>query len=183
MNHLGTVTLETERLILRKTEENDWEPMFRNWANDERVTRYLTWRPYESAEALRDTYHRYLMEQCDQPDHYNWKIVLKELDEPVGAISVVSLREDIEEAQIGYCLGVPWWHKGIMTEAFGAVIRFLFDEAGVNRIAASHDADNPRSGAVMKKCGLRYEGTARQGARTNRGVCDMVTYAILRGDE
>ncbi|MEE1048419.1 MAG: GNAT family protein, partial [Clostridia bacterium] len=56
MKHLGTVTLETERLVLRKTIESDYEPMFRNWANDERVTRFLTWAPYESAEQLKNTY-------------------------------------------------------------------------------------------------------------------------------
>ena len=37
MKHLGTITLETLRLILRKTLESDYEPMFKNWANDERV--------------------------------------------------------------------------------------------------------------------------------------------------
>ena len=46
MEHLGTLPLETQRLILRKTLESDYEPMFRNWANDERVTRFLTWAPY-----------------------------------------------------------------------------------------------------------------------------------------
>ena len=46
MEHLGTLPLETQRLILRKTLESDYEPMFRNWANDERVTRFLNWQPY-----------------------------------------------------------------------------------------------------------------------------------------
>ena len=182
MHHSGTVTLETERLILRRTEPDDWEPMFRNWAGDERVTRYLTWPPYESAEAVREGYHRYLLEQQESPDFYEWKIVLRELGEPVGAIGVVGLREDIGEAEIGYCLGCPWWHRGIMTEAFTRVIRFLFEEVGVNRISASHDSCNPHSGAVMKKCGLLYEGTARQAGRNMQGVCDLCRYAILRED-
>ena len=182
MRHLGTVTLETERLILRKTEENDWEPMFRNWAHDERVCRYLTWSPYQSAEQLRDTYHHYLLEQQQKPDEYNWKIVLKELGEPIGAISVVRLNEAVGEAEIGYCIGTPWWHRGIMTEAFGRVIRFFFEEVGVNRICAAHDTRNPRSGDVMKKCGLQYEGTARQAGRSRQGICDLAHYAILRED-
>ena len=57
MNYLGTVTLETDRLILRKTIESDAEPMFRNWASDERVTKYLTWQAYKSVEQLQNTYH------------------------------------------------------------------------------------------------------------------------------
>jgi ribosomal-protein-alanine N-acetyltransferase len=60
MKHLGTVTLETERLVLRKTLESDYEPMFKNWANDKRVTRFLTWEPYKSAEQLKKTYQELL---------------------------------------------------------------------------------------------------------------------------
>lgn len=182
MKDLGTVTLETERLILRKTLEDDFEPMFKNWANDERVTRYLTWPPYESAEQLKNTYHKYLLESQVKSDFYDWKIVLKEINEPVGSIGVVSLRKDTQTAAAGYCLGYEWWHKGIMTEAFKEVIRFLFEEVGVNRIEATHAPENPHSGDVMKKCGLRYEGTARQAGRNMQGICDEVNYAILKED-
>lgn len=182
MQHLGTKTLETKRLILRKTIDGDAEIMFRNWANDERVTRFMTWEPYETAAQLRSTYHKYLMENRDRDDFYDWKIVLKETGEPVGNISVVEYSEDIAAAEIGYCLGYAWWHKGIMTEAFTEVIRFLFEEAGLNRITARHDVRNPHSGDVMKKCGLLYEGTLRQGGRNIQGICDTAVYAILRED-
>lgn len=100
MNNLGTVTLETERLILRKTRKDDAEPMFRNWANDERVTKYLTWQPYESVEQLKTSYHKYLLDNQDKLNFYDWKIELKEIGEPIGAIGVVQLREDIDAATI-----------------------------------------------------------------------------------
>ena len=50
MKHLGTKTIETTRLILRKTLDSDYESMFCNWANDARVTEFLTWQPYETPE-------------------------------------------------------------------------------------------------------------------------------------
>ena len=182
MRNLGTRTLETNRLILRKTKDSDAELMFKNWANDERVTKFMTWDPYESAQQLRDSYHKYLMKNQDKLDFYDWKIELKEIGEPIGSISVVSLRDDIEEAMIGYCLGYNWWHKGIMTEAFKEVIRFLFEEVGTNRIAACHDSRNPHSGDVMKKCGLQYEGTLRQFGKNNQGLFDVVYYSIMKKD-
>ncbi len=181
MKHSGTKTLETERLILRKTEENDALPMFKNWANDERVTKYLTWMPFNSVEELKNTYHKYLIESQKKDDFYDWKIVLKETNEPIGSIGVVRLNEDTKEAEIGYCLGYNWWHLGIMTEAFREVIRFLFEETEFNRICAEHDVNNPHSGDVMKKCGLKYEGTLRQSSKNNQGiVVDMAIYSILR---
>lgn len=90
--------------------------------------------------------------------------------------------EQLSSIEIGYCIGRRWWHQGIMTEALQAVIYYLFDTCDFNRITARHDPNNPHSGAVMKKCGMKYEGTTRQSGRNNQGVCDTAHYAILRRD-
>lgn len=182
MDHKGTKTLETERLILRKTLDSDVEHMFNNWANDDKVTKFLSWQPYKDPQQLRETYHKYLMESQEKDDFYDWKIILKKTGKPIGSIGVVHLREFDAETEIGYCLGYDWWHQGIMTEAFKRVIKFLFEEVGVNRIVSLHDLNNQHSGDVMKKCGLRYEGTLRQARMTNQGLCDMALYAILKED-
>lgn len=182
MNHLGTQTLETERLILRKFTLNDTGAMYRNWASDPEVTKYLIWQTHENAtvskEILKDWTSSY-----NQKDYYQWAIVLKaESEEPIGSISVVDKNDDTKIAHIGYCIGRKWWHKGITSEALRAVIDFLFDEVGVNRIEARHDSHNPNSGKVMKKCGMIYEGTLRQSDRNNQGICDACYYAILKSD-
>lgn len=69
-----------------------------------------------------------------------------------------------------------------MSEAFSAVISFLFKEVGMNRIWAGHDIDNPNSGKVMKKCGLNYEGTLRKSGWNNCGIVDICIYGILRSE-
>ena len=58
----------------------------------------------------------------------------------------------------------------------------LFDKVGMNRIEARHDPNNPHSGDVMKKCGMRYEGTMRQADRNNQGICDASCYALLKSE-
>lgn len=180
MTHQGTVTLETERLILRRVQIEDAEDMFRNWAASENVTRFLTWQPYKCIEDVRG----YIQGIIDgyAEDKYNWIIEWKETHEAIGAIDVISMREDVSSCEIGYCLSDRFWGRGIMPEAFGEVIRFLFEEVGMNRIEATHDKNNPKSGRVMEKCGLQYEGTHRQASRNNQGVCDVVYRAILRED-
>ena len=55
----------------------------------------------------------------------------------------------------------------------------FFEQVGVNRICAQHDPNNPGSGKVMVKSGLRYEGTLRQADYNNRGVADAAVYGIL----
>ena len=181
MNHQGTKTLHTKWLLLRKFTLADAPFMFENWARDDDVTKYLTWPTHKSAQAseyiLNEWIKQYQNENC-----YQWAIVLKEIDEPIGCISVVELNDQVSKAQIGYCIGKKWWRQGIMSESLKAVMDFLFDEVGVNRIEARHDVRNAFSGKVMQKCGMKYEGTHLQSDYNNQGVCDTAWYALLRKD-
>ncbi len=179
MQHLGTKPLETPRLWLRPLTPADASDMLRNWAGDSEVTKYLTWLPHADAGVSRE-YIR-TIDYAD-PAVYTWGIELRELGQVIGSIGAVGHKDEIEMVHMGYCLGRDWWHTGIMSEAFGAVIRFFFEEVGVNRVEARHDARNPNSGKVMQKCGLTYEGTMRQSGRSNEGLGDMMWYAVLRED-
>ncbi len=179
--HKGTQTIETERLILRKAQDGDGEFMYHNWASDAEVTKFMSWPVHESAAVSQYVLDSWINDYGDV-SFYQWVIVLKDISEPIGSISVVQLREEIAEAEVGYCIGRTWWHKGIMSEALKAVIDYLFDEVGMKRIMARHDPNNPHSGGVMRKCGMKYEGTMRAAGRNNQGVCDALVYAITEID-
>lgn len=181
LTHKGTQTIETARLILRKAVREDAEFMFRNWASDPEVTKFLTWPTHQSVEITRSVLDMWIPDY-KKPNFYQWMIELKDLGEVIGTISVVRLNDNIEEAEIGYCIGQPWWGKGIVAEALKGVMKFLFDEIGVNRVTARHDTCNPNSGAVMKKCGMIYEGTLRSADRNNQGLCDAAYYSTLRNE-
>ncbi|HHZ05179.1 MAG TPA: GNAT family N-acetyltransferase [Clostridiales bacterium] len=181
MNHHGTEILETNRLILRKFTLEDGKDMFNNWASSSAVTEFMTWPPYQSKRDVEEYIDKCIDDYRDM-SNYNWCIVNRENNQAIGSIGVVSIREDISEAAIGYCLGERYWHQGIMTEAFNRVIQFLFKDVSVNRIKATHDTNNPNSGGVMRKCGLTYEGTLRKSAVNNTGVYDSAVYSILKSE-
>ncbi len=182
MNHCGTQRLETGRLVLRRFVIEDAEAMFRNWASDPEVTKYLTWPAHASAEVSRAILKDWTAAYTDQ-SYYQWAIVLKENgDCPIGSIGAVHLNDDVSIVQIGYCIGRSWWHRGIMSEALTAVIDFFFSEVGANRIESRHDPRNPHSGGVMQKCDMKYEGTLRCSDRNNQGICDACWYAILKSE-
>lgn len=182
MKHLGTAILETERLVLRPFAVSDAAAMYRNWASDPEVTKFLTWPVHESPEATAELLTGWVA-QYKNPDYYTWAIVLKEQgDEPIGSIGTNRYDEQIGKAEMGYCMGKDWWHRGLMAEALQAVIDYLFEQVGFNRIQAIHDVNNPNSGAVMRKCGMVYEGTLRQSSRSNQGIVDTCVYAILARD-
>lgn len=179
MIHKGTQTIKTQRLILRRFRLEDAQAMFDNWASDDEVTKYLTWPTHSSVEITRMVLEDWVS-GYQREDLYQWAIEFE--GEIVGSISVVEQNGDIGKAEIGYCIGKRWWHKGITSEALKAVLDYLFDEVGFDRLFARHDPRNPHSGGVMRKCGMTFEGTHRQSDRNNQGICDASVYAILASE-
>lgn len=182
MKHLGTKNLETDRLILRRFELSDAEAMFKNWASDSEVTKYLMW-PAHKDVGVSEYVLKEWISQYEEDTFYQWAIVLKSNgNEPIGSIAIVRIDEDINMVHVGYCIGKEWWNKGITSEALAALIRFFFNEVKVNRIESRHDPKNSNSGKVMEKCGLIYEGTMKQADWNNQGICDYSMYGLVAED-
>ena len=84
---------------------------------------------------------------------------------------------------MAYEVKAKYRNKGYASEALKRVLKFLLVEVEYNRISAGHLADNPASGRVMEKAGMKYEGTHRQDNRNHEGILtDSRLYAILRED-
>ena len=179
MIHKGTKIIYTDRLVLRRFDTGDADKMYSNWASNPKVTKFLTWHHHKSVEETRGVLSRWVS-SYDDLRFYQWAIVLKDTNEPIGSLSVVRINEAVDEVEIGYCIGEKWWRQGYTSEAFKRVIEYLFNEVGAKRICAKHDTENQNSGRVMKKCGLTYEGTLRRAGRNStKQVCDLAIYAIL----
>ena len=78
MNHVGTKTLETKRLILRRFKLEDANDVYNNYASNDNVTRYLSWPSHQSVDVSRH-YIEYLVACYKNIDKYEWAIELKEI--------------------------------------------------------------------------------------------------------
>ena len=179
LKHKGTQILTTTRLTLRPFATTDAPAMFANWASDSEVTKFLMW-PTHSSVSVSEAVLADWASHYAEPDYYQWAIVYD--GRAIGSIAVVDHDDQVGKAHIGYCIGRNWWHMGMMSEALKAVMDFLFDEVGYQRIESRHDPRNPHSGGVMKKCGMKYEATLRQSDWNNQGVCDACWYALLKSE-
>ncbi len=178
--HKGTQELRTKRLRLRKFDISDATFMYKNYATDERVTKFLTWTPYKTIEDveifLSDTINQYSFMNV-----YHWAIDIN--NEIVGSISTTAIDEKNCNCEIGYCIGYNYWNKGITSEALSAVMSFLFKEVGIHKITAKHDIDNPASGKVMQKCNMTCEGKLREHYLRHDGTySDSLVYGILKNE-
>lgn len=174
-------TLDTDRLLLRPLEPAD-AARVRELAGDRRVALNTLHIPHPYEEGMAEAWIADQAERCRRGAAVTLAVCLREGAELVG---VAELRFDRENrsAELGYWIGVPFWGRGYATEAAGALVRHGFRERDLNRISAHTFRRNPASGAVLRKLGMRHEGTHRQAVRKEGELMDLEVYAILREDD
>ena len=170
--------IKTDRLTLRKMTPEDAKPYFAYLASSEAVTRYMLFSPQqditEAEESVKKALARYESKMA-----YRWV-----LDLPgVGFIGVIDLlRFDPENnsCSFAYMIGENWWGKGYGTEAVKAVFGFAFEKMELSFIEVDHMAENPASGAVMRKAGMTYQRTEQNRYEKNGKHHDACVYRITR---
>jgi len=178
ITHKGTKILTTQRLILRPFRQEDAPAMYENWARDPEVARYVTWAAHENVGETEKIVAEWVG-MYENPAYYHW--VIEYEGEAIGAIMLLGISDRDARAEIGYCMGAKWWNQGLMTEAAGRVIEFCFRELGANRVNGVYDVQNPGSGRVMEKNGMKLEGTRRAYMLRKDGTYgDVHCRAILR---
>ena len=173
-------TLETPRLVLRRIAMRDANDIFA-YSSDVQVARHVLWSAQRNIGEARE-YCRYMIRQYRADAPSSWGIVEKKTQQMVGTIGYMSYSEENETVEIGYSLARWLWNGGYMTEALSRVIDHTFDTMRINRIEAQHELDNPASGRVMEKCGMRREGVLRQRLYNKGKFVDVALYSILRSD-
>lgn len=142
---MNAAVLTTKRLQLRRFTAADLTALYELLCDTE-VNTFLPWFPVRNLAEAQQFYEARL-----KPERYCFAICLKEDGRPIG---YVHMAED-DSHDFGYALRREFWRRGITTEACKAVIELLSKE-GVPYITATHDRNNVRSGAVMKRLGMQY---------------------------
>lgn len=171
--------LETERLILRQFRLKE-APRVYELASVAAVAATSLNIPHPYPESLATEWIAGHPEAVTKGMHV-FAIVRRDDDLLIGSVSL-AVNERHHRAELGYWIGQPYWNQGYATEAVRRVIVWGFANLGLNRIFAQHFANNPASGRVMEKAGMRYEGLLRHCVQKNGIYHDTAIYAILMGD-
>lgn len=155
MEHKGSKRLETERLILRKLKIEDAREVYKNWASDPDVAKFMRWNEHKSIE---DTMLWLAEEEknAKRKDYYTWGIQLKKTGKLIGSIGAFYREDENGRYEVGYGISKKYWNNGYTTEALRAVMDFLINEVGISKFMCMHAVENPASGAVMRKVGFEF---------------------------
>ena len=130
----------------------------------------------EAEKALAD-----MASEATKPFGFHW--VIEHNGEAVGRIKGWEVNPYNGYVQLGYDIAPEKRCQGLMTEAVGAVARYLLLEAEANRVYCSVREKNVASRCVCEKNGFRHEGVMRQHyARQDGGYDDVYIYGLLRAD-
>lgn len=146
----NTPTIDTGRLVLRQFVHADADTLF-ELLRDREVNTFLPWFPSQSLRDAEIFLAERFLAYYDKPSAYRYALCLKGDHRPIGYVCL----SDDESHDFGYGLKKEFWHKGIATEAASAAVERI-KRAGYAYITATHDKNNPHSGAVMKKLGMQY---------------------------
>ena len=169
-------TLRTDRLVLRPFVRADIPalvPLI--GAREVAATTLRIPHPYSASDA------EVLFARIETGDEVRWAITLQPDGTLIGGIGL-RLERDHNRAELGYWLGVPYWGNGYATEAARAALRYGFGVLGLHRIQASHFSNNPASGTVLRKIGMKHEGTLRKHILKWEKYLDLEVYAVLRSE-
>lgn len=157
-------TLVTKNLILKSIEKSDRNNVFSVFENALVGKTYMI--PVFIDDATREKFLIRLIENTKKIEKFCYGIYLNKSF--IGLLNDVNVEND--EIEVGYCLHPNYWNKGYATEALDAAIKELF-RIGYKTVVAAHFIENPASGRVMQKCGMKkiektevieYQGSEHQ---------------------
>jgi ribosomal-protein-alanine N-acetyltransferase len=171
-------TIQTDRLNLRPFAVSD-APRIQQYLADPDVSRTTANIPHPYQPGMAKKWIRKQKAEFARGKSICFAIDRRSDDLLIGGICV-RMWPAHQRGEIGYVIYKPYWNHGYATEATMALIRFGFQTLGLNRIEAHHFGNNPASGRVMAKAGMRCEGSFRQHIFKGSELIDTVHYAILR---
>ena len=176
---ISGVVLRTERLTLRPWRQSDLDDFYR-YARVDGVGQMAGWKPHESIEESQRILDSFIARRKTFA-----------LDRNGRAIGSLGIEEYDEERfpefsgrkcrEIGYVLSREYWGQGLMPEAVGEVIRYLFDQVGLDAIFCGHFIWNRQSGRVQEKCGFRHYAYGR--FETKAGTVEDEEFNLLTRDQ
>jgi RimJ/RimL family protein N-acetyltransferase len=178
MDEIAFTTIESQRLILRRFDDNDLEP-FLAYLNDPEVARYQSWESYTEQQAREVIEQQRNLVPGLPGKWFTFALELKDSKTLIGHVALKML-EDNMQAEIGFTLARSSHGKGLAFEGASRVLDYVFTKLELHRVIAIADCENKRSAALLDRLGMRREGYFIQNVWFKGRWGSEYSYAILR---
>ncbi|MEF7439856.1 GNAT family N-acetyltransferase [Paenibacillus lautus] len=171
-------TIQLERLILRPFSLED-AIVVQELAGDKYIAETTLYIPHPYEDGMAEQWIESHLANFNEDRSLELAIVHKEENCVIGAISI-GCNRNFDHGELGYWIGRKYKNHGYCTEAAIGIVTYAFEEMRLNRIFARHLGNNPASGKVMQKLGMKHEGLLRQHVKKWGEYEDLAHYGLLR---
>ena len=148
--------LETERLLLRRLEIDDLEPLFKLYSDPE-IRKYFP-EGVLSFEDTKEELEWFLNGHPRHPELGLWATIHKPSGKFIGRCGLLPWKIDgQDEVEIAYLIDKDFWNQGLATEAAQAIREYAFTKLGLSRLICLIDPDNLASQRIAEKTGMTLE--------------------------
>lgn len=170
--------LETERLLLRRLTNDDFEEVIALRGNPE--TMKFIPRPLVKTKEDALEHLRMMEEKIINNTGINWGITIKGNTKIIGIIGHYKIQPENHRSEIGYMMLPEFNGKGYMSEAIKAVLVYGFDQLNLDSVEAVIDPDNVASEKILQKIGFVKEAHILENELWEGKFWDSVIYSLLR---
>lgn len=170
--------LETDRIRLRKPGIKDL-PRIMEYANNPKVADMTLNIPHPYQEKDAIFWLNMANQGFEDKSKFIFAICLLPTDEFIGGIGL-RINDRFNRAELSFWIGEPFWNNGYATEATQEVLKFGFNEVGINKIFATHLLNNPASGKVMTKNGMIKEGKLIDHMKKEDKYLSLIQYRLTQ---
>ncbi len=181
LSHLGTQTIDTERLILRPFRYTDDVDMLTYWISDPKIQSLYSEPTYNTKEEVKELLDKYIG-SYEKLDYYRWAIIEKESNICIGQIAIFLVDNKNHFCEIEYALGSKFHRKGYASEAVKAILDFGFNNVNFHKVQVCHKEGNMASQGVIRKCNFTYEGSLRDFFFMDGKYVNRLYYSMLKDE-
>jgi len=175
-----SVELKTERLVLRRLCQEDIAQLLPLiGAREVAATTLRIPHPYTLEHAL--SFLKSSDSAWAKGEAARFGIFLRDRERLCGDVGL-SVNLEHHHAELGYWIGMPFWGKGYCTEAAREILKYGFNTLNLHRIHSGHYSNNPASGRILRKLGMKYEGTRKQHVCKWGEYLDVEIYGLLASE-
>lgn len=175
-----TVILENERALIRPLSPADHEHLMPFSLNEPEIWHYSLSRP-DSAESLT-AYIKAAMDDREKGNSYPFIIFDKQTNSYAGSTRYYDIQPTYKTLLMGYTwYGGDFQGTGLNKNCKYLLLKYAFEDLGMERVEFRADNSNHRSLAAMKSIGCKLEGVLRNHMPDGHGGRrDSAILSILR---
>lgn len=159
--------------------QREYLPKYVEWLNDWEVAQFLA--PGIPYPLNIEDETEWFEERKKRKENFLFAILTLAENKLIGNCGLHNVDLKNRSAVFGILIGDKnYWDKGYGTDATRTILRYGFEQLGLNRVELWVFAFNPRAIRAYEKAGFRREGVRRQGLYRNGAFHDEIMMGILR---